>query len=277
MPVQCTCSTCGCAFMRRGAQAPKSARVFCSADCAYPRPPIVMIDDGAAAMIPLRAPHSDAPMYTVIDAADIDVVTRWRWGLTRNGYAEHCGRVNGRFHKVLLHRLILGLDRNDGRQCDHIDRDRLNNRRANLRIATPSENAHNRAPTSTHVGVTWNPKGKNWKAGIVVRGQLHHLGYFSDRHEASNAVQDAKAYLVPRMAAEGSSAETGFAILHREIPLIRGSANGNAILSEVQVIEIRQRYKAGGITYVELANEYGVSMATIAHAVTGRSWGWLKE
>lgn len=55
----------------------------------------------------------------------------------------------------------------------------------------------------------------------------------------------------------------------------RGERSGRAVLKEGAVREIRQRYRAGGVTQKALADEHGVAPSTISLAVAGRSWGWL--
>lgn len=54
-----------------------------------------------------------------------------------------------------------------------------------------------------------------------------------------------------------------------------GSDHSRAILNESQVMELHLRYQAGGITQAALAAEYGVSLSTINHIMTGRLWAHL--
>ncbi len=73
--------------------------------------------------------------------ADTDIirlVCAFSWYVDSDGYAA--GSVNGK--RALMHRVILGLD--DERMGDHANFDRLDNRRANLRIATRAQNGWNR-------------------------------------------------------------------------------------------------------------------------------------
>jgi hypothetical protein len=55
----------------------------------------------------------------------------------------------------------------------------------------------------------------------------------------------------------------------------RGEDHGNAVLTTDLVRALRAR-KRGGATYDELAREFAISRSTIAAAVLGRNWGWLK-
>lgn len=82
---------------------------------------------------------------------------------------------------------------------DHIDRDRLNNRIANLREATRSTNLHNspnRGAASGHKGVYRTQEG-NWQARIRVNDHVHHLGTFKNLEDAVAARKFAEQLLIP--------------------------------------------------------------------------------
>ena len=74
---------------------------------------------------------------------------------------------------------------------DHEDRNELNNRKYNLRPATPQENARNhsrgRNNTSGFIGVSWNKQTLQWRADIVVNKKQIHLGLFNDKEDAIKA------------------------------------------------------------------------------------------
>ena len=55
----------------------------------------------------------------------------------------------------------------------------------------------------------------------------------------------------------------------------KGEANGEAKLTEVEVIEIRERYAAGGIYQKQLAAEYGVDRSRISYIVLRKNWAHL--
>ena len=83
---------------------------------------------------------------------------------------------------------------------DHINRDRTDNRRGNLRLAERSENACNSKLNSKNTsglrGVVWSKGHRKWRAGIRAYGQRIELGLFDDLREAGEAVATAriKAY-----------------------------------------------------------------------------------
>lgn len=103
----------------------------------------------------------DNGIFALVDEADYYALKlwRWRWHFTYNSskskmYATRNTRVNGRGGwqvKVYMHKEILALcppethPRLDGQVIgDHINGNSLDNRRCNLRWATPSENGLNR-------------------------------------------------------------------------------------------------------------------------------------
>lgn len=87
--------------------------------------------------------------FALIDDEDFDLVSKYRWHCN-GGYAK-CGNI-------LTHRLILGLG--NGTLTDHINWDKADNRKANLRVCTPSQNiAHIRkspGKSSKFKGVSWH-------------------------------------------------------------------------------------------------------------------------
>lgn len=107
--------------------------------------------------------------------------------------------VKGKQQRALLHRLLLGLGKDDPRQADHRDRDGLNNSRENLRIATRHQNARNRrkpshGETSRYKGVHWRVAWRDksvWVATIMVLGKNAHLGCFLTEREAAEAYNRA--------------------------------------------------------------------------------------
>ena len=120
-----------------------------------------------------------------VDEEDWDLVYD-RWHLTSKGYARSA--------RGLMHRIILGLTRDDHRQVDHENHDKLDNRRENLRIATRVQNGANRGKfkgtySSQYKGVSrhWN----KWQAVIRIDGKLYRLGFFDDEVSAAQAYDQA--------------------------------------------------------------------------------------
>lgn len=98
----------------------------------------------------------------------------------------------GRQAGVRMHRLIMGAGK--GQEVDHIDGNRLNNRRSNLRLATNAENQQNtgsRKGSSRHKGVSWIAARGVWRVAFNWRGKTHFVGYFTDEAEAALAYNAA--------------------------------------------------------------------------------------
>ena len=126
--------------------------------------------------------------YAIIDKDDIDKVEHLKWGIGWAGYVT-ATKPNGK--KVQIHRIIIGTKR--GMDIDHINGDRLDNRKSNLRFATRSQNAANsperKTNTSGFKGVC--PIHEKWVAQINCLGNHYHLGYFDNRVDAAKAYNSA--------------------------------------------------------------------------------------
>lgn len=95
--------------------------------------------------------------------------------------------------KYLLHRLIFFLE--DGEfpeEVGHINRDRIDNRRINLRKCSRRENANNCGPskysTSGFKGISWNSQSLKWR--VQLNGK--YLGSFTTLTEAKEVVNNYK-------------------------------------------------------------------------------------
>ena len=84
-------------------------------------------------------------------------------------------------------------------QIDHINGCKSDNRIANLREATQSENLYNqqlyRSNTSGHKGVSWHKRIMQWYSYINVNGERKNLGYFPDLNDAVAAYAAAATVL----------------------------------------------------------------------------------
>lgn len=89
----------------------------------------------------------------------------------------------------MLAREILGLKIGDRREADHVNRNKLDNRRNNLRITTTAENRHNvsaRGPLGLR-GVT--ERDGKFRARVRLKGKYHNLGTFDTAREAFEVAQ----------------------------------------------------------------------------------------
>lgn len=88
--------------------------------------------------------------------------------------------------------------------ADHIDRDRSNNAAANLRRASPSQNAANSGPRASNrsgfKGVSFFKLRGVWRATVTHLGKQKHLGYFESAKDAAKAYDKAAASLFGEFA-----------------------------------------------------------------------------
>lgn len=134
----------------------------------------------------------------IIDDADLAMIGQYRW-FAHSVKRKHVpdvwyakGHIEGR-KMFYMHRLILGLtDRTI--YVDHINRNGLDNRRANLRIATNSQNQGNLVSTrgtSRYKGVCWDKNIRKWRAYIGKGKDRKHLGVFGSEEVAAMAYDAA--------------------------------------------------------------------------------------
>lgn len=133
---------------------------------------------------------------------------RWRTSHRAGRLAGHTGvdgyvRVRFDYRNHYAHRLIwllhYGKSPDHGMEIDHINGDRLDNRIANLRLASFTQNHWNsrarRDNTSGYKG-TWLHKASGlWVARIKKNKKIHHLGYFKTPEEAHDAYKMAATRL----------------------------------------------------------------------------------
>lgn len=116
-----------------------------------------------------------------IDKDDINKIKQYRWYLDGGGYA-----VNKSSKKILfLHRLVLGSKK--GFITDHINRNKLDNRKKNLRFVNYHQNSMNRMGNKN----IYFHRGK-WKAMIGFNGKQKYLGRFINKKDAIKARNKAE-------------------------------------------------------------------------------------
>lgn len=129
----------------------------------------------------------------LIDDEDLELVSQYSWTVTKDGYAKKYLEklVDGkRLRRVVyIHRLIM--DAKENELVDHINQDKTDNRRSNLRLASKSLNSlnsHKVRSLTGYRGVIKNTqKGKAFKARITHLGRQIHLGCYDTPQEAHKA------------------------------------------------------------------------------------------
>jgi hypothetical protein len=128
-------------------------------------------------------------LATVVDDEDYEMLSKLKWCADGNGYAVHINKRGFKPRLVYMHRFLLLPDPN--MQIDHINRDKLDNRRENIRICTAAENRMNRPAqvggASPYKGVSWDYRSNKWQSYIRKSGKGKNLGRFTDPIRAALA------------------------------------------------------------------------------------------
>lgn len=130
----------------------------------------------------------------LVDDVDYDYLMQWKWYFIKDGYAVRSDYSNGRIPKqIKMHREIIATPQ--GYLTDHINGDKLDNRRSNLRRCTETENIQNRGVQSNnkarYKGVGYQKKWNGYVARINVNGSTIYLGCFKVAEDAARAYDNA--------------------------------------------------------------------------------------
>lgn len=136
-------------------------------------------------MIKLQVGTDKYPnVFCLLDDDCDKSILKYKWGIDSRGYA----RRNDHGKIVFLHRQILGTD---GGIVDHINRDKLDNRRSNLRIVDKSTNLFNsglfKHNKSGYRGISWSISAQKWLSRIQINRRVVHLGLYKNIEEAVSA------------------------------------------------------------------------------------------
>jgi len=133
--------------------------------------------------------------YAIVDPDDYDGLSQYKWQAykSRNTfYAARFGR-RGKDSKrkcYPMHRDVMEIA--EGKVCDHISGDGLDNRKANLREASCAENGWNSGKgrvrsRSRYKGLAWDRRFGKWEVRISVNGRRIYIGRFEDESAAARA------------------------------------------------------------------------------------------
>lgn len=131
--------------------------------------------------------------FALVDDADFEWLNQWKWYFGDTGYAVrqvHVGFRDGKQiqHKVRMHRLIMSPS--EDMYVDHVNSDKLDNQRFNLRVATNQQNQGNSRiqvnNTSGYKGVYSTGWGK-WRARLHIMKKGINGGSYDTKEEAALA------------------------------------------------------------------------------------------
>jgi hypothetical protein len=118
----------------------------------------------------------------LIDDEDYEMVSSKKWWAQR-GYIYTSLHSPGEHY---LHRILMNTP--EGMWTDHIDHNRSNNQKSNLRVCTPGQNLYNKPKhhgSSKYKGVSWFSRDSKWTARVTVNGKPKNLGYFDKEEDAA--------------------------------------------------------------------------------------------
>lgn len=132
--------------------------------------------------------------YAIVDDEDFEYLNQWKWRQDADGYAIRLSYEKKEKRKsIRMHRLIM--KPSIELQVDHINHNKLDNRKCNLRICSNFENSQNRKLQKNnktgYKGVRWIIKDQKWRAEIVVNKKMLSLGYYINKNDAARAYNQA--------------------------------------------------------------------------------------
>ena len=129
----------------------------------------------------------------LVDAEDLPELLTYCWNVATCGYAYAANWKNNN-KRIAMHRLLMGVT-DSNLTVDHINGDKLDNRKSNLRVCTLAQNHSNKGKgktnTSGYKGVTLHKQTNTWCAKIYVNGRSICIGYYKDKVRAAIAYNKA--------------------------------------------------------------------------------------
>jgi hypothetical protein len=132
--------------------------------------------------------------FAMVDDEDYEYLNRHKWYFEKGYAARKEGVIRGKI--TYMHRVIMQTP--DGMDTDHINGNKLDNRRENLRVCTHAQNTRNRNyqinNTSGYKGVSFDKSRNKWHVAIKVNGLHINKGRYDTVEEAARAYDEAARY-----------------------------------------------------------------------------------
>ena len=129
--------------------------------------------------------------FFMVDADDFEKINKFKWCKNKNGYL-----VTWKDSKIqYLHHLITGHASNKFSVVDHINRDKADNRKRNLRVVSRSLNSMNSNQVqgvSSYRGVYYDKSRERFVARLMRHGKLVIFRRFKTEKEAAQAYLSAR-------------------------------------------------------------------------------------
>lgn len=126
--------------------------------------------------------------YAIVDDEDFEYLSQWKWSLNSYGYARRTTSIKlGKRKEISLHREIIKAKK--GELVDHINFNKLDNRKSNLRIVNASFSALHQEKSINNIsgqtGVDFVKDRNKWRARISINKGRLTLGYFDTKEKAT--------------------------------------------------------------------------------------------
>lgn len=141
--------------------------------------------------------------FALVDDADFEWLNQWKWC-----YGNNEAHRNGGGKWIKMHRLIMGSPVD--KVVDHINGNRFDNRRENLRVCTQQQNTLNckvsKNSKSGYKDIFWVTARHKWLVQIMSKGRKFHGGYYIDLQEAV----DARDVLIKKLHGDYARTEASY-------------------------------------------------------------------
>lgn len=169
------------------------------------RCPNKIVCAGDVATVELRDIRGRLAGHAIVDIADAPLVSKHRWGLTVRGYVFSW--TAKRMHVFLLGKVV-------GKNIDHINRNRLDNRRRNLRHVTQAQNQQNVGLRGTGKsgirGVVYvKSRAKPWSARATLGRKVFYVGSYATPEQAAEAISAWRLTHMPYSEADRQRPSNG--------------------------------------------------------------------
>ena len=138
----------------------------------------------------------------LFDVEDLALIEGRSWYQDKDGYLVSSYFFNGRRRFVRFHRIVI--QAKEGQFVDHINKNRADNRKQNLRCCNRAENDRNRRPYSTNTsgvsGVYFDKQRGRWTASISYNKKRLFIGRFANKEDAIRARLEKEVELFKEFA-----------------------------------------------------------------------------